>query len=141
MIFRTLLLIVLLQASASAQQPGHLPDGTELLLILPEDTPVHGSVEGIGDMIIVTGRTVGVVAPGSCGEFPVYVQSATIVDPGHSRGTRISNEFMVTVVRLESGEDAVQALAAGTRLGRLDPLGPCTGPGGKLFNLFRAFIE
>ena len=141
MTFRTLLLIVLVQASVVAQVPARLPEGTALLLILPEDTPVFGSLEAVGDMLIVTGRPVGVTAPGTCGKFPVYVQSATLVDPGHQRATRISNEFMVTVIRLESGEEVAQPLASGTRLGRLDALGPCTGPGEKIFNLFRAFVE
>src|SRR5687768_334464 len=128
-----IVLVVFLLTSVIALAQAFRPaSGTQIVFLSPEPdywlTP--------GDIIIVTGRSVGLMnVGGTCGSAPVQVQSATVVDPGNTRATRITNEFLVTIIGgIDTSPDgSYPPIAAGTRFTNPEPQGDCTGSGGQRY--------
>lgn len=103
-------------------QAYRLQGGTQVEFIVPLGTPITAGSEG--DLVIFTGRSVGLINVEGCGFSPEgHIQSATIVDPGDNRATRLTNEI-VLVLPIDT------SAAAGTRVGNLSYVTSCDGPGG-----------
>ena len=137
----------------SATQSYRPAEGTEVHFIVPVDASivtVDANTGESGDVIIFTGKSVGlmslfpqVVAGDECGEQPVVygqIQSATVVDPGDHRATRLMNQIAVTYLPLPTS-GVFPPLTAGTRLSDIVFDRECRVDFGVRFRRYRAVVQ
>lgn len=89
----------------------------DILEFLVDNNTANDIITGnIGDVVVFTGRSQGTVAVGDCAAGDRHLQPAVIIDPGDGRATRVKDVIPT------SQETPVRS---GTRVGNLQPLGPC----------------
>jgi hypothetical protein len=140
------LLVIVSPPTSTAQQSVRFPAGTELHFIVPEETPItvaDPQTGENGDMLIVTGKSVGLTTPGNCPSTfaDVHLQSATVLDPGDHRTVRVTNEILVTLVPILIISPPPPPIAAGTRLSSITSIRLCDGPGGRVYHQYGAVVE
>jgi hypothetical protein len=107
---------------ATAESPNKLPSGTQVHFIVRADTPltIPNTPNGeSGDVILFTGKSVGLTDLGICAQGDVtqgHVQSATVVDPGDHRPVRLANSIVVTAMNMLIIGPTYEPVPAGTRV-------------------------
>ena len=102
---------------------------SQVEIIVPMGTPI--TTGPTGDIVIFTGRPVGLMPPGDCGFSDLAVQNTVIVDPGGGGATRLSGVLPT---------EPPMPIAPGTRVMNLTAIGLCTGGDGNVYNKYRGEV-
>jgi hypothetical protein len=131
----SVLFVLILGIAVTPTQGQHLPDpGVEVEFVVPNGSEITAGTEG--DIVIFTGRSQGTVDIGDCANGG-FLQTATVVDPGDGRATRLSYIVLTHWSDRMWIKEAPPA-PAGTRVGNLVHLGSCASTA---YNRYRGVVQ